>query len=240
MKILNKSLTTILIIFFTFMFVACNTEFNPEIVLSDEQQIIYSQVEEYALSCSESELKDYTLHQIKSDIKKSSNDKLDLELSIAKLRIDKLILKDKLDADILSKQMTAAKNKTEYKNKRDNITNKYYGTESSYNYEIANLNNIISQAYADYKKECNSLNGSNLGTGFITEYKRQAYQKYQSISSSCNVQISQLKTQWQNKLNYDNYNKLYNEVDAKLEKDIESLQNKYQYEHRKNTSNTNS
>lgn len=228
MKKIIISLSIFLLVLCPFLLSGCNKPFNPNISLTSEQQQIYNEVENYAISCNSSEEKEEVLYQIKLDIKQSSNDKLDIELSIGKIKIDKLNLKNKLESDIAYKERTAASNKISYKNQRDSIYNIYQGTQYSYNYEVSNLQNKISQAYSTYLTECRNIDNSNMGTGYKQQYKNNAYQKYLSAYNSYNSQISQLNTQWQNKLNYDKYNKLYNEVDSTLQKDLQSLQSKFQ------------
>lgn len=210
------------------LLVGCEKSFNPNIALNNEQQQVYNDVETYAMSCNNSDEKEKILYQIKLDIKQSSNDKLDIELSIGKLKIDKLNLKNKLESDIANKERTAASNKISYKKQQDSIRNIYQGTQTSYNYEVSNLQNKISQAYSTYVKECQRINSSNMGDGYKELYRQNAYKTYTNSVSNYNSQLSNLNTQWQNKLNYDKYNKLYNEVDLTLQKDIQSLQSKYQ------------
>ena len=67
-----------------------------------------------------------------------------------------------------------------------------------------------------------------MGSGYKQIYKDNAYQNYLNEYSTYSSKMSQLNTQWKNKLNYDKYNRLYNEVDSTLEKDIQSLESKYQ------------
>lgn len=227
MKKAILGLVICLIMIFPLFLGGCNKEFNPSITLTNEQQVIYDEVETYADSCKDTETKESTLYQIKLDIQQSPNDKLELELSIGKLKLDKLILKDKLDSDIAQKEMVASNNKFNYQTKRDSIRNIYQGTQSSYNYELSSLENKISQAYSKYLTECRNIDNSSMGTGFKEEYKRKAYQEYMNSYTLYNTQISNLKTQWQNKLEYDRYNNLYNEVDINLQRDINTLKTKY-------------
>lgn len=139
MKKIIISLSIFLLILCPFLLSGCDKSFNPNISLTSEQQQVYDVVESYASSCNNAKEKDEVLHQIKLDIKQSSNDKLNIELSIGKLKIDKLNLKSKLESDIASKEMAAASNKISYKNQRDCISNIYQGTQPSFNYEISNL-----------------------------------------------------------------------------------------------------
>lgn len=64
--------------------------------------------------------------------------------------------------------------------------------------------------------------------GFKQQYKNNAYKKYLNAFSLYNSQISQLNTQWQNKLKYDKYNQMYNEIDTTLQRDIQNLKSKYE------------
>ena len=228
MKKIIISLSIFLLVLCPFLLSGCDKPFNPNLSLTSEQQQVYNEVENYAMSCNSSEEKEEVLYQIKLDIKQSSNDKLDIELSIGKLKIDKLNLKNKLESDIAYKERTAASNKISYKNQRDSIYNIYQGTQSSYNSQVSLLQNKINQAYSTYLTECQRINSSNMGDGYKELYRQNAYQTYINSVSTYNSQLSQLNTQWQNKLNYDKYNKLYNEVDLTLQKDIQSLQSKYQ------------
>lgn len=228
MKKILISLFISFIIFCPLVIVGCEKTSNPNITLNGEQQQVYNEIESYASSCNSSQEKEELLYQIKLDIKQSSNDKLDIEYSIGKLRIDQLILKNKLESDISTKEQTALNNKRTYKKQRDSINNIYQGDLSSYNSQVLALQKKISESYITYYEECNRIDHSNMGDGYKTAYKEKARQKYQQESNSYSAEISKLKTQWQNKLNYEKYDKLYNEVDSTLQNDISKLQSTYQ------------
>ena len=224
----------IMLLMLPLCFYGCgDKKFNPvnsdtSISLTTKQQEIYDEIETYAIPCKNNNEKTETLTQIKEDIRQASNDKLDIELSIGKLRIDKLILKNKLDKDIDTKEKKAESDKTSYKKQRDSITNIYYGTQYSYNSEKSSLQSKISTAFATYLKECRRIdNTSYYETGYKEELKEAAYQDYQNVYITYNSQISQLDTQWQNKQNYERYNNLYNQVDSDLQKDIQTLETQY-------------
>lgn len=214
---------------------SCAKDFDPNdysklsenVTLTAQQQQTYDEIEMYASSCENSDLKTETLYNIKVDIQKSSDEKLDIELSIGKLKIDKLLLKKKLDSDIATKERQASNNKESYRRQRDSITNMYYGSQASYNYDKSALERKINEAYSEYLDECRRIDNSNMGQGYKEAYKQNAQKTMQNKISTYNNQLSQLNTQWQNKQNYDKYNNLYNEVDTNLQRDIQILQSEY-------------
>jgi len=206
---------------------ACGCK-KTNINLTNEQKQVYTEIETYAMSCTNNKEKEEVLYQIQLDIKKSSNNKLDIELSIGKLKIDKILLKQKLYDDIQQKTLEAKNNKNKYKKARDSIYNKYPGTYAQYNSEISALQNEISDAYGEYQVEVRRVNFmDNVIEGYKTSLLNNAQQKYQGVKNRCDAKIEQLKIQWNNKQRYDDYNELYNNVDLNLEIDILNLETKY-------------
>lgn len=212
----------------------CDKKFSGNVELNEEQTTAYSQVEAYSAKCDSCTEKEELLYDIKYDISAvNTSDKIENEVSIGKLKLDKLYLKQKRVKDIADLERQAEVNRANYLRQRNSITNIYQGSQSSYNSEISRLNSLISQAYSDYYAEINRINASNMGDGYKQEYRNRAQRELNSKVSSYNSQISALKTQWQNKQNYENYDNLYKNVDSKLAQDKSRLETTYQNECKK-------
>ena len=135
------------------------------------------------------------LQEIKVDISKvNSQDGLNNEIEIGKLKIDIIKLKEIADDNIEKKKKDARINKAGYKAKRDTITNIYYGTQNSYNNERSNLQNLISAEYSSYISDANRVNvNPNLGTGYKEQYRSQRYNQYLNAIKPDQTQMSKLR-----------------------------------------------
>ena len=161
-----KRIILFLFVITQLMFIGCAASNNSEMLL-EEQKRAYDVVVEYAMSCLSVEEKQEILKQVEGDIKKAEEGKIEIEISIGKLKIDKLFLKEKLEKNIANEKLAAANNKFSYKTKRDSIKNIYYGDYTSYNNEIKKLQSEISQAYGNYTRQAIAIrNMGNITEGY--------------------------------------------------------------------------
>ncbi len=223
----NKNLILILftMLFTVFIFSGCTNYIN----LNNTQQKAYDEVVEYSQKCSDKDVLNNFLNEIKTDISKVNNeDKLQIEIKIGKLKIDGLYLIEKENKEIQTEIELATTNKNTYKMKRDSITNIYYGSQSSYNAEILSLNSQISHEYSSYLRDVQNVqNNNNLGTGYKQQYQASRYNQYINAIMPYQTRKTNLQEQWKNKLEYEKYNDLYNNVEKQLDSDITKIQNKY-------------
>lgn len=114
----NKNLILILftMLFTVFIFSGCTNDIN----LNNTQQKAYDEVVEYSQKCSDKDVLNNFLNEIKTDISKVNNeDKLQIEIKIGKLKIDGLYLIEKENKEIQTEIELATTNKNTYKMKRD-------------------------------------------------------------------------------------------------------------------------
>ena len=84
-----KRIILFLFVITQLMFIGCAASNNSEMLL-EEQKRAYDVVVEYAMSCLSVEEKQEILKQVEGDIKKAEEGKIEIEISIGKLKIDKL------------------------------------------------------------------------------------------------------------------------------------------------------
>lgn len=207
---------------------SCNSKFQANIELNTSQESAYNQVENYVDENNVyTDDTDALLYEIKIDISNTNNANLENEIKIAKLKIDKLILKQKKMQDIQIKNQNAQVDKKTYMELRDSISNKYPYSDDKYYADKSYYERLISYAYSDYYAECQKINSSSMGDGYKSAYRHNAYQKCMQLVSDYNEKLSNLKEQWKNKKDYEAYNNLYNQVDSQLKTDISIIENEY-------------
>lgn len=224
MKKVKKILICLLCLVVCVCSVGCSDEKKAlNTKLNEEQTNAYQQVVDYANGVSPVE---DILVEVKIDIAKAKN--LEIEISIGKLKIDKVKLKRDKEKALKKAEDDAESDRVLYQYRMNAYSDRYYGTSSQYTSEMNDLQGKLASAYSSYLSDIRVIENSNATAGYKEAQKTQRYNQYLREANGYQSQREALQKKWDNKVEYEKYEKLYNNVYSALASDKRIIENNYQ------------